>query len=156
MKFIDFGFAHHGLHLVTEKFANPYRPPEAGYEDFHYDGEKADVFASAFVLLALYSLSRLSAGDSDHEQARSSHYEYFAKHGSLSKQYWKSCRVQEPSRDLLDLIHGMLHEDPERRYNVKQILESKWMKSEVIPDETELHAFSVEVFAHSSGYLHEF
>jgi hypothetical protein len=50
----------------------------------------------------------------------------------------------------------MLHEDPERRYNVQQILESKWMQSEVVPDETELHAFSVEVFAHSSGYLPEF
>jgi serine/threonine protein kinase len=77
LKFIDFGSAHQGLHLVTENYSNPYRPPEALIEHSPYDGEKADVFASAFVLLALYSLSRLSAGDSDHEQARSSHYEYF-------------------------------------------------------------------------------
>jgi hypothetical protein len=50
----------------------------------------------------------------------------------------------------------MLHEDPERRYSVKQVLESKWMKSGEAPDEQELHAFSVEVFAHSSEYLPEF
>lgn len=151
LKFLDFGSAHQGLHLVTENYANPYRPPEALYGHYPYDGEKADVFASSFILLALYSLSRLSAGDSDHhEQARSSHYEYFASHGSLSKQYWKSCRVhQEPSRDLLDLINGMLQESPERRYSVKQVLESKWMKNVEVPDEEELHSFSVEVFAHS-------
>ena len=78
LKFIDFGIAQHGLHSVTDASASPYRPPEALTEHFPYDGEKSDVFSSAFVLLALYSLSRLSAGDSEHVQARSSHYEYFA------------------------------------------------------------------------------
>lgn len=77
LKFIDFESAHHGLHSVTDASASPYRPPEALPEHSPYDGEKSDVFASAFVLLTLYSLSRLSAGDSEHVQARSSHYEYF-------------------------------------------------------------------------------
>ena len=78
LKFIDFGSAHHSLRSVTYASTSPYRPPEALTEHFPYDGEKSDVFGSAFVLLALYSLSRLSAGDSDHVQARSSHYEHFA------------------------------------------------------------------------------
>jgi serine/threonine protein kinase len=73
----------------------------------------------------------------------------------MSKQYWKSCRVQEPSRELVELLNGMLQEDPERRYGVKEILESKWMKSGEVPDE-ELHAFSVELLAHSSEYIPEF
>ena len=64
--------------------------------------------------------------------------------------------MQEPSRELVELLNGMLQESPERRYCVKEILESKWIKSGEVPDEEELHAFSVDLLAHSSEYIPEF
>jgi hypothetical protein len=40
-----------------------------------YDGEKADVFASAFILLAIFAIDSFSSNGG--EQARSDAYEYF-------------------------------------------------------------------------------
>lgn len=50
----DFGFAQPTFDLIEENYGDVYAPPESMSPKNHpYDGEKADVFASAFVLLAL-------------------------------------------------------------------------------------------------------
>jgi serine/threonine protein kinase len=61
-----------------------YNPPEVFEGKNPYDGEKADIWASAFILLILYSGDRFSKG----EQCLSDYYSSFLSIGSLDE-FWK-------------------------------------------------------------------
>lgn len=53
-KIADFGFARPNKDGIKEKIGTRYyRAPEICYNDFPYDGEKADVFALAHLLFTL-------------------------------------------------------------------------------------------------------
>ena len=55
-------------------------------EKISYDGEKADVFASAFILLAIYAFDNFKTRGRD--ENRYSPYQYFIDNGNLSR-YWQ-------------------------------------------------------------------
>ena len=57
IKIADFGYSQANLHEIGALPAMNYRAPEV--YNLPYDGEKADVFASAFILMAMYSTARL-------------------------------------------------------------------------------------------------
>ena len=61
IKIVDLGLYQGDLHNVTRKLDSHYNvAPEILDGMSPYDGEKADVFASAFILLALYSANSFS------------------------------------------------------------------------------------------------
>lgn len=65
------------LHNVTADHGLVYRAPEILDGMRPYDGEKADVFASAFVLLAIFALDNFSSKNNSEivtEKARSEAY----------------------------------------------------------------------------------
>jgi serine/threonine protein kinase len=101
----DFDFCQiyaKGISMVTG--SEFHKAPEICYRKFPYDGEKADVFASAFILLAIFALDNFSSNG--REQVRSEAYEYFKQTGHL-RDYWRSKRLT-PSQELQDLFAGML------------------------------------------------
>jgi serine/threonine protein kinase len=55
LKIADFGMSHINLHNVSSDHGRSYRAPEILDGMRPYDGEKADVFASAFILLAIFA-----------------------------------------------------------------------------------------------------
>ena len=73
IKIADFGMSQFNLHKVTEKHGLIYRAPEILDGLRPYDGEKADVFASAFILLAIFAINNFS-DKKGIEQARSKFY----------------------------------------------------------------------------------
>jgi len=79
IKIADFGMSQFDLHNVTAKHGLVYRAPEILDGLRPYDGEKADVFASAFILLAIFAINNfLDMKDKEEkrgiEQARSKFY----------------------------------------------------------------------------------
>jgi serine/threonine protein kinase len=72
IKIADFGMSHSDLHNVTTLYGKSYGAPEILDGLRLYDGEKADVFASAFILLAIFSVSNFS--ENGIEQVRSEAY----------------------------------------------------------------------------------
>jgi serine/threonine protein kinase len=108
IKIADFGMSQVDLHNVTANHGRVYRAPEILDGVNPYDGEKADVFASAFILLAIFAIDNFSSNG--REQVRSEAYEYFKQTGHL-RDYWRSKRLT-PSQELQDLFAGMLQEDP--------------------------------------------
>ena len=63
------------IHNVTANHGLVYRAPEILDGVRPYDGEKADVFASAFILLAIFAIDNFSSNG--REQVRSDAYDYF-------------------------------------------------------------------------------
>jgi serine/threonine protein kinase len=61
IKIADFGMSQFELHNVTAKHGLVYRAPEILDGASTYDGEKADVFASAFILLAIFAIDSFSS-----------------------------------------------------------------------------------------------
>ena len=77
IKIADFGMSQIDLHNVTADHGLVYRAPEILDGMRPYDGEKADVFASAFVLLAIFALDNFSSKNNSEivtEKARSEAY----------------------------------------------------------------------------------
>ncbi len=96
IKLADFGMSQTDLHNVNAKHGIVYRAPEILNGMRPYDGEKADVFASAFILLAIFAIDNFSTNGI--EQVKSKAYEYFKKNGHLNA-YWESKRLT-PSQEL--------------------------------------------------------
>ena len=61
IKIADFGMSQFDLYNVTAKHGLVYRAPEILDGARTYDGEKADVFASAFILLAIFAIDSFSS-----------------------------------------------------------------------------------------------
>jgi serine/threonine protein kinase len=72
IKIADFGMSQFNLHHITANHGRIYRAPEILDEVRPYDGEKADVFASAFILLAIFAIDSLSSNGK--EQAKTNAY----------------------------------------------------------------------------------
>ena len=124
---------------VSTKYGRSYSAPEILDGMRPYDGEKADVFASAFILLAIFAIDNFSSNG--REQVRSEAYEYFKETGHL-RDYWRSKRLT-PSQELQDLFAGMLQENPKKRWTVEQIINCPWMVNQDVPDPMEV---STEAF----------
>jgi serine/threonine protein kinase len=139
IKIADFGMSQVDLKNVTANHGLVYRAPEILDGVRPYDGEKADVFASAFILLAIFALDNFSSNG--REQVRSEAYEYFKQTGHL-RDYWRSKRLT-PSQELQDLFAGMLQENPEKRWTVKEIIDCPWMVNQDVPSPIEV---STEAF----------
>ena len=127
------------LRNVSTKYGRSYSAPEILDGMRPYDGEKADVFASAFILLAIFAIDNFSSNG--REQVRSEAYEYFKQTGHL-RDYWRSKRLT-PSQELQDLFAGMLLEDPDKRWTVEKIINCPWMVNQDVPDPMEV---STEAF----------
>jgi serine/threonine protein kinase len=139
IKIADFGMSQIDLHDVNANHGIVYRAPEILDGVRPYDGEKADVFASAFILLAIFAIDNFSSNG--REQVRSEAYEYFKQTGHLID-YWRSKKLT-PSPELQDLFAGMLQEDPEKRWTVEKIINCPWMVNQDVPDPMEV---STEAF----------
>jgi hypothetical protein len=61
IKIANFGMSQFGLHHITAEHGMVYRAPEILDGMRPYDGEKADVFASAFILLAIFAINNFSS-----------------------------------------------------------------------------------------------
>ena len=61
IKIADFGMSQFDLHHVNAVHGRIYRAPEILDGARTYDGEKADVFASAFILLAIFAIDSFSS-----------------------------------------------------------------------------------------------
>jgi serine/threonine protein kinase len=134
IKIADFGNSQIDLHNITENHGINYRAPEILDGVRPYDGEKADVFASAFILLAIFAVDNFSSNG--REQVRSDAYEYFKENGHL-RDYWRSKRLT-PSQELQDLFAGMLQEDPDKRWTIEKIINCPWMVNQDLPDPEEV------------------
>jgi serine/threonine protein kinase len=137
------------IHNVTANHGLVYRAPEILDGVRPYDGEKADVFASAFILLAIFSIDSFSSNGG--EQVRSKAYEYFKENGHLTD-YWKSKRLT-PSQELQDLFAGMLQEDPEKRWTVETIINCPWMVNQDVPDQAEVSNEGIRIIELRREYL---
>jgi len=126
--------SHSNLHNVTTVYGRSYGAPEILDGLTPYDGEKADVFASAFILLAIFAVQNFSKNGI--EQARSEVYKNFLEDGHL-KDFWRSRRLT-PSQELQELFAGMLQEDPSKRWTVQQIIDCQWMMNQEVPDPLEV------------------
>lgn len=84
LKIGDFGMAKENSINITDLPGEGSRPPEfLANRDEPYDGEKADIFAASFILIAIYTLVKFSNG----EQAESLFYMHFKRTGNLEK-FW--------------------------------------------------------------------
>ena len=90
IKIADFGMSQIDLYEVNADHGRVYRAPEILDGLRPYNGEKADVFASAFILLAIFAIDNFSSNG--REQVKSDAYEYFKENGHL-KAYWKAKRL---------------------------------------------------------------
>jgi membrane-associated tyrosine/threonine-specific cdc2-inhibitory kinase len=61
IKIADFGMSQGGLHNISTDYGRSYAAPEILDGLRPYDGEKADVFASAFILLAIFAVDNFSS-----------------------------------------------------------------------------------------------
>ena len=61
IKIADFGMSQFDLHKVEADHGSVYTAPEILDGLRPYDGEKADVFASAFILLAIFAIENFSS-----------------------------------------------------------------------------------------------
>jgi serine/threonine protein kinase len=75
IKIADFGMSQFDLHHITANHGLVYRAPEILDGVKPYDGEKADIFASSFILLAIFAIDNFSSNG--REQVRSDAYDYF-------------------------------------------------------------------------------
>jgi hypothetical protein len=75
IKIAGFGSSDFDLHHITANHSNLYSAPEILNGVRPCDGEKADVFSSAFILLAIFAIDNFSSNG--REQVRSDAYEYF-------------------------------------------------------------------------------
>jgi len=114
IKIADFGMSQIDLYEVNADHGRVYRAPEILDGLRPYNGERADVFASAFILLAIFAIDNFSSNG--REQVRSDAYEYFKAKGHLID-YWKAKRLS-PSQELQDLFAGMLQQNPRERWTV--------------------------------------
>jgi len=151
IKIADFGMSQKNYHNVNAKHGAVYGAPEILKKMRPYDGEKADVFASAFILLAIFAVKRFSSSYGFHDQARSDEYEYFLANRHF-EEFWESHKLT-PSKELQNLFAGMLHEDPGQRWTVQQIIDCAWMKNEEVPDPIEVSTEANRIIEHLREYL---
>jgi serine/threonine protein kinase len=135
IKIADFGMSQFNLHHINANHGLVYRAPEILDGVRPYDGEKADVFASAHILLAIFALDSFSTHIRE-EKVRSDAYKYFKENGHL-EDYWRAKKLT-PSQELQDLFAGMLQEDPDRRWTVEKIINCPWMVNQEVPDPVEV------------------
>lgn len=85
VKIGDFGMAKEKHKQIKEHYGKHYRAPEnLAHPEKAYDGEKADVFAAAHVLITLFTKIRFS----NDEQADSQFYKDFIENKNLST-FWE-------------------------------------------------------------------
>ena len=107
-----------------------------------YDGEKADVFASTFILLTMYANCNYFDNPAS-EQAGSQTYQRFTRTGHLNI-FWRD-RKLTPSLELQDLFAGMLQENPLERWTVKQIIDCPWMNIQEMPSTLEIETETLNI-----------
>lgn len=87
IKIAGFELSQANHHEVKTPYGRSNRVPELRGDDYcPYDGEKADVFASALILLAIYANDNFKTRGIRRE--RYSPYQYFVENGDLSR-YWE-------------------------------------------------------------------
>ncbi len=106
------------------------RAPEICYfERFKksYDGEKADVFALAYVLF-VFHYKKLPVNNNFKYVIDNPTYKDFCKE-NYERIFIKENEEDDASNDFKNLFIGMFQKDPKLRFSLEQILESKWLKA---------------------------
>ena len=87
IKIGGFELSQEDHHKVKTPYGRSNRAPELkGDDQCPYDGEKADVFASALILLAIYAFDNFKTRGGYED--RYNPYQYFLENGNLSR-YWE-------------------------------------------------------------------
>ena len=91
IKIAGFELSQANHHEVRTPYGRSNRAPELKGDDYcPYDGEKADVYASAFILLAIYAYDGFKTRGNYDEKYNP--YQYFVENGDL-RRYWKDLRL---------------------------------------------------------------
>ena len=104
---------------------------------FPYDGQKIDIFQSAFILLAIYANKNFSFGTSD--------YKKFIDKSSRSK------LLKMSNHDLDELFDGMLNDDLKKRWNIQKIADCAWLNNYGEPNYSNIYTAIDKVIK----YMHD-
>ena len=133
-KIADFSMSAFKTDPITSPCGYYYGPPEVHHKNKEpYDGEKADVFATAFILLALKTHTWFGK----EEQCKTDYYKYLKKGGPMSG-IWPHLRCEAPSEEFQDLFGKMLAEDPAQRISIEEIMAHPWFTKEELPTSQEI------------------
>jgi serine/threonine protein kinase len=100
----------------------------AQYDEFYYDGSKADVFSAGVTLFLMLTKS---------SPFRSAHLKdpYFRRLSSVDKKaFWKIFSGTEISELGKDLFERMTEKDPKARLSIADIKGHPWLKGEVLDE----------------------
>ncbi|TNV79650.1 hypothetical protein FGO68_gene15454 [Halteria grandinella] len=126
----DFGMAKFTDEQTKPVYGQRYGPPEKFPGALHpFSGAKADVFACAFILLALLTRKMLSSG----EQALSKSYGYFLQYKGKASIVWEKLLGIVPTAGLQDLFDKMIEYNSEARIGIEEIKEHPWYVSDELP-----------------------
>jgi len=137
LKIIDFDQSQ----LITDKRCTSYgtvcyRAPEVKAGDCS-NLAAADVFSAGIILFALLAKEFPFTEDEDNSFKNIRRYPTFLNH---NKYFWagkaeKKGNMNFYSQDFIELVNGMLQKDPNSRFTIQQIKESRWYKGPFLGNE---------------------
>ena len=115
----DFGFAQDKFPIYEDLGSRIYRAPEICKKHFPYDGEKADVFALAFVLFAM-RMKLFPVETEDKNKNEIFNIIETKKYNSFAQKDWVDFWPTDPkvSNEFKKLFIDMFEEDPSKRINL--------------------------------------
>ncbi|KAI9015190.1 kinase-like domain-containing protein [Gaertneriomyces semiglobifer] len=125
MKITDFGlatvFRHHGSRRILQTACGtpPYVAPEIHKQSYH--GDAVDIWAMGIVLYVMLAGNTPWAEPTNHDDE----FMHFLRHYNSGLKYspWRSF-----PKDVLALLKGILHFDPEFRYTMDAIKQNPWVR----------------------------
>ena len=130
LKIIDFDQAQPlSDTCLTSGGSRDYRAPEV-LRAYCKDFVAVDIYSLGIILFAFKAREFPFVENDD---ANKGTYEIYEKNKST---FWKQQADKKErnfySRDFIELVNGMVHEDANKRFNIKKIKESKWYKGPVL------------------------
>ena len=138
LKIIDFDQAQPITDkLVSSAGTKGYRAPEVKNGNCN-NLSAADVFAAGIILFTLKAKEFPFAENEDYLSKDIYHYSTFVK---KNNKFWSSRAELKKNRaffsqEFIELVNGMLNQDPTKRFKIQDIKESKWYQGSVIEPES--------------------
>ncbi|KAM3136501.1 hypothetical protein pb186bvf_011459 [Paramecium bursaria] len=145
LRIADFGFAASVNKYVDHKFKSVlgtpgYMAPEINAK-VAYDGEKTDLFAAAVILFIMF------AGSPPFSQAQPNDAYYKMQIQGKNDLFWNYHAKHKGnanffSQDFKELVSGLIHPNPEQRWNLAKIKASNWFNGPVASPDVVLQEFN--------------